>query len=93
MMRMGEIRFDDGSSILIPQPDPNSWIQLDSTPPLQDSYINTIPDIPAHTAVIECAISNAPQRTDPLWAVLCVLAGSFFLVGAGAFFITLGLTL
>jgi hypothetical protein len=28
--------------------------------------------------------SNAPQRTDPVWAVLCLWVGSVLLIGSGA---------
>lgn len=92
MLPMGEIEFEDGTKILVPQVtrDRPIWFQLD------DAYVlnNTIPDVPAHTAVLQWAEkhshSNAPQRTDPLWAVVCLRTGLALLAIVAVFFILLG---
>ncbi len=73
------------------------WYRLD------DAYVlnSTIPELPQHTIVLEWgekhSHSNAPQRTDPLWAVVCLRAGltllaivAAFLLAGGAFLFTLG---
>jgi hypothetical protein len=81
MMPMGEIEFDDGTKILVPQVtrDRPLWFRLD------DAYVlnNTIPELPDHTAVLQWggrhASSNALQLTDPLWAVVCLRAGLILL--------------
>lgn len=83
----GEIRFEDGTSILIPQPDVS---------PIRDTYINTIPELPEHQAVMQYAAASTPHstpkpQTEPLWATLVLLLGALLLVGVGTFFITLGL--
>lgn len=33
--------------------------------------------------------SNTPHRSDPLWAVFCLWAGMFILVGSGAIMLVL----
>jgi hypothetical protein len=84
------IQFEDGTRMLVPQPARNIWFRLD------DAYVlnNTIPELPAHTAVLEWAgnspNSNAPQRTDPLWAVVCLRTGLAILVAVAAFLLILG---
>ena len=88
---MGEIRFDDGTSMLVPQPTRDLWITLD------EAYINTLPELPApevvQAYVTEHADSNAKPQTCPLWAVVCLWLGGLLLVGTGAFLFTLGLVL
>jgi hypothetical protein len=83
MMPMGEIKFEDGTKVLVPQPSRDIWIQL------RDAYVtDTIPELPDRIAVLqyihEHADSNANQRTDPRWAVLCVRWGASLLVGSMA---------
>lgn len=52
-------------------------------------------DLPEAEAVQEYAAkhphSNAPQRKWPRWALVCVGLGGLLSVGAGAFFIALGM--
>lgn len=89
MMPMGEIRFDDGTRMLVPQPTRDLWITLD------EAYVNSLPELPAPEVVQEYAEkhphSNAKPSGAPTWALVCVWAGALLLVGAGAFLITLGL--
>lgn len=56
--------------------------------PLEEFYLTV--DVPSQTQVIEWVETNAPQRTDPLWALVCLMIGAVLLVGAGSFLITLG---
>jgi uncharacterized protein (DUF2236 family) len=83
-----QIQFDDGITMLVPQTSPQDWI-------LFESYVNaTAPDLPSHTDVLhwvyEQANSNAPQRTDPLWARVCVWAGMLLLLVSGLAVLALG---
>jgi len=99
MMPMGEIHFEDGTRMLVPQitRDRPVWFRLD------DAYVmnQTIPDVPDHTTVLqwveEHPHSNAPQRTDPLWAVVCLRVGlallaivAAFVLAGSAFLLTVG---
>jgi len=92
MMPMGEIRFDDGTRMLVPQitRDRPIWFQLD------DAYVlnSTIPELPSHTEVQQWVEkhphSNAPQRTDPLWAVVCLRTGLTLLTIVAAFLVFIG---
>jgi hypothetical protein len=58
-----------------------------------EEFFITLPEIPGPALVQAYAEkhthSNAPQRTLPRWAALCVLLGGLLSVGAGAFLITL----
>lgn len=60
---------------------------------LEDFYI-TMSEIPDHTSVLEYVestpSSNGGLRTDPLWAVLCVVIGAALLVASGVFLLVLG---
>jgi hypothetical protein len=88
MLPMGEIEFEDGTRMLVPQPKMyrDVWFRLD------DAYVlnTTIPELPTHTAVMQHASSNAPQRTDPLWAVVCLRTGLALLAIVAVAFILLG---
>jgi hypothetical protein len=85
----GEIRFDDGYVIFVPQPEL-------AKPHPADAYVYTLPGLPVHQDVMQYAAANSPSvaveyQTDPLWARLCALFGGLLLVGVGLFFIILGL--
>lgn len=88
---MGEIRFDDGTSMLVPQPTRDLWVTLD------DAYIRSLPELPApevvQAYVAEHPHSNAKPQTYPAWAVVCLWVGGLLSVGTGAFLFTLGLVL
>jgi hypothetical protein len=82
MMLTGEIRFEDGTSMLVPQPSRDIWFRMD------DAYVLNLPVQPT---VPEQPDSNAPHRTYSLWAYVCLWLGALLSVGAGAFFVALGL--
>ena len=58
--------------------------------------VTTVPIAPLdHPAFIEEALQTPPRATRsaerlPLWVKVCLLFGGLFLVGAGSFFITVG---
>lgn len=60
---------------------------------LDDAYVNLTAPLPSQTCVMQAASSNAPQRTDPLWAVLFICLGGALAVATGVFFIILGLAM
>lgn len=88
----GEIRFDDGYSILVPVADL-------SKPHPSDAYIHTLPGLPVHAEVMQYAqhtAANGPSvaakpQTEPLWARLCLWAGAALLIPVGLALIALGL--
>jgi hypothetical protein len=59
---------------------------------LEELFI-TLPELPTPDLVEEYVEkhthSNAPQRTLPRWAAVCLVLGGMLSVGAGAFLITL----
>jgi len=78
MAMTGEIRFEDGTSMLVPQPCKESWFRLD------DAYVfATYPELPSHTEVLQHAHSTAKRTGDPLWARLCAGGGGVLLVVVG----------
>lgn len=90
LMPTGEIRFEDGTSILVPQP--VKFIQVSSTA-LREAYLETIPNLPSHEEVLRHASSNAKPLKEPIWARVCAHAGGVLLVVVGLFFVALGVYL
>lgn len=90
MANIGEIVFEDGTKLLVPQPDKQAW-------KLADSYVNTLTELPTQTAVMEWVAehprSHAKPSRDPFWAVLCAVIGGLVLVGTGLAFLTLGIVI
>jgi hypothetical protein len=84
---MGEIRFEDGTSMLVPQPTRDLWVTLD------EAYLTSLPELPAPEVVEEYVAkhphSNAKPQTYPVWAVVCLWVGGLLSVGTGAFLITM----
>lgn len=83
----GEIRFDDGYSILVPVADLGK-------PHPSDVYVHTLPGLPVHSEVLQY-VADAPSvavesQMEPLWARLCLWAGTALLIPVGLALIVLG---
>lgn len=59
--------------------------------PLEEFYI-TVPGLPSHTEVMLAVEFDRPRshrerRTDPLWAVVCLVTGAALSVASGVFLV------
>ena len=83
---MGEIRFDDGTKMLVPQPTRDLWVTLD------EAYLTSLPELPAPDVVQEYAAKhphpNAKRFDLAFWGDVCTLLAGALSVGIGAFLMT-----